>query len=82
MRRFSSALLTNERPIWVYTPSGYPRDRLPYGVLFLFDGFIYANVIPTTTMLDNLYAAGQIPPLVAVMVGNPDTEARMRELSC
>src|SRR6185312_8700295 len=34
------------------------------------------------TVLDNLLAAGRIPPLVAVFVANPSAEARVRELSC
>jgi enterochelin esterase family protein len=33
-------------------------------------------------VLDNLLAAGRIPPLVTVFVANPSAEARVRELSC
>ena len=77
--KFTSKLLGNERPIWIYTPHGYAADKKPYGLLVLTDGGIYVNTARVATTLDNLIAAGLIPPLVAVMVENPD---RWRELSC
>jgi enterochelin esterase family protein len=48
-------------------------------LLVLSDGGLYVNTARVATTLDNLIAAGLIPPLVAVMVDNPD---RGRELSC
>jgi enterochelin esterase family protein len=77
--KFTSKLLGNERPIWVYTPHGYTADKKPYGLLVLSDGGLYVNTAHVATTLDNLIAAGVILPLVAVMVDNPD---RWRELSC
>jgi enterochelin esterase family protein len=77
--KFNSKLLRNERPIWVYTPHGYAADKKPYGLLLLSDGGLYVNSAHVATTLDNLIAAGVIPPLVAVMVDNPD---RFRELAC
>jgi len=77
--KFASKLLGNERPIWIYTPHGYAADKKPYGLLVLTDGGAYVNTARVATTLDNLIAAGLIPPLVAVMVDNPD---RWRELSC
>ena len=77
--KFISKLLGNERPIWIYTPHGYAVDKKPYGLLVLSDGGLYVNSARVATTLDNLIAAGLIPPLVAVMVDNPD---RWRELSC
>jgi enterochelin esterase-like enzyme len=77
--KFASKLLGNERPIWIYTPHGYPANKKPYGLLVLSDGGLYVNTARVATTLDNLIAAGVIPPLVAVMVDNPD---RWRELSC
>src|SRR2546425_10361148 len=77
--KFISKLLGNERPIWIYTPHGYGADKKPYGLLVLTDGGLYVNTARVATTLDNLIAAGLIPPLVAVMVENPD---RGRELSC
>src|ERR1043166_8030847 len=74
--KFVSKILGNERRIWIYTPHSYSADQKPYGLLVLTDGGNPANV---ATTLDNLIAARAIPPLVAVMVANPD---RFRELSC
>src|SRR6266446_6716293 len=77
--RFTSKVLGNERSIWIYTPQGYAADKKPYGLLVLSDGGLYVNAAHVATTLDNLIAAGVIPPLVAVMLDNPD---RGRELSC
>jgi enterochelin esterase family protein len=77
--KFISKLLGNERPIWIYTPHGFSADKKPYGLLVLSDGGLYVNAAHVATTLDNLIAAGVIPPLVAVMVDNPD---RWRELAC
>jgi len=77
--KFVSKLLDNERPIWIYTPHDYSADKKPYGLLVLSDGGLYVNTAHVATTLDNLIAAGVIPPLVAVMVDNPN---RWRELSC
>lgn len=77
--KFTSKLLGNERSIWIYTPHGYTAGRKPYGLLVLTDGGLFVNTARVATVLDNLIAAGLIPPLVAVMVDNPD---RGRELSC
>jgi enterochelin esterase family protein len=77
--KFTSKLLGNERPIWIYTPHGYSASKKPYGLLVLSDGGLYVNAAHVNTTLDNLIAAGVIPPLVAVMVDNPN---RWRELSC
>ena len=76
---FRSKLLGNERPIWIYTPHGYAAGKKPYSLLVLTDGGGYVNTARVATTLDNLIAAGLIPPLVAVMVENPN---RWRELSC
>jgi enterochelin esterase-like enzyme len=77
--KFTSKVLGNERPIWIYTPHGFAAGKKPYGLLVLSDGGLYVNTARVATTLDNLIAAGVIPPLVAVMVDNPD---RWRELSC
>jgi len=77
--KFISKLLGNERPIWIYTPRGYVANKKPYGLLVLSDGGLYVNSARVATTLDNLIAARVIPPLVAVMVDNPD---RFRELAC
>ncbi|MEN3329838.1 MAG: hypothetical protein V7638_4645 [Acidobacteriota bacterium] len=77
--KFTSKMLGNERLIWIYTPHGYAAGKKPYPLLVLTDGGGYVNTVRVPTILDNLIAAGLIPPLVAVMVENPN---RWRELSC
>jgi enterochelin esterase family protein len=77
--KFTSKTLGNERPIWIYTPHSYAAHKKPYPLLVLTDGGVYVNTARVATILDNLIAAGLIPPMVAVMVENPD---RWRELSC
>jgi enterochelin esterase-like enzyme len=79
---FRSDQLGNERIVRVYTPPGYDPDGKPYGLLVVLDGRTYTSDVPGPTILDNLLAAGRIPPLVAVFVANPSAEARVRELSC
>jgi enterochelin esterase-like enzyme len=82
MNRFHSDILKNERRIWIYTPPGYIHDGEPYDLLILFDGRAYLVFVPTPTILDNLLADGLIPPMVAVLIHNPDRETRSRELPC
>jgi enterochelin esterase-like enzyme len=79
---FRSEPLGNERIVRVYTPPGYDPNGKPYGLLVVLDGRTYTSDIPGPTVLDNLLAAGRIPPLVAVFVANPSAEARMKEMSC
>ena len=78
--RFRSALLENERPVWIYTPPGYSRDHEPYDLLVLFDGWASVGFIPTPVILDNLCAAGLLPPMIAVMPDSISGEVRRREL--
>jgi enterochelin esterase-like enzyme len=76
-----SQRLNNQRRVWVYTPPGYDTEReKAYPLLLLFDGWTYLNLIPTPTILDNLIAAGEIPPLVAAFVDNLSMIIRLREL--
>src|ERR1051326_117862 len=82
MHRLRSALLGSERRVWVYTPPGYTTSGEPYGLLVLFDGLAYIDLIPTPTILDNLLSEGKIPPLVAVIPDSLDQETRNRELPC
>lgn len=78
---FNSALLKNTRDVWVYTPPGYSKTAMPYGLLVVFDGDTYINVVPTPVTLDNLLADKRIPALVAVIIGNAKG-ARSTELPC
>lgn len=74
----ASEALHGDRPVTIYRPAGTPPDGLP--VLVVFDGFLARHVLRIPTVLDNLIAAGRIPPLSAVFV-NSHTEERERMLS-
>jgi len=78
--RINSKLLQNVRDLWIYTPPGYDPAKGPYPWLLFTDGGAYV-ALPTPTILDNLLAAGRIPPVVGIFVGIiPGT--RTRELAC
>jgi enterochelin esterase-like enzyme len=75
-----SNLLKNERNLSVYTPPGYGANGKSHALLVLFDEGAYLNNVPTPVILDNLIAAGKIPPMVAVLIANPSQETRNKEL--
>lgn len=74
--QFVSQLLGNERRVWVYEPAERPVDE-PLGFMLIFDGEKHHSA---TTILDNLIAAGRIPPLAAIFVHQLDI--RSFELTC
>ncbi|MEO8028213.1 MAG: alpha/beta hydrolase-fold protein [Bryobacteraceae bacterium] len=80
----TSAIMKNTRNVSIYTPAGYSPQAKAYGVLVVFDEEAYLRPIqvPTNVILDNLIAAGRIPPLVAVLISNPSQQARGLELPC
>lgn len=84
MFRFRSQILDNERRVWIYTPPGYMASGEPYDLLLVFDGLAYLHhdLVPTSTILDNLLFEGKIPPLVAVFPDSLSMETRSRELPC
>ena len=73
-QKIRSRIQNVERDLTLYLPAGYRRDGTPNALLVLFDGDDYLD--PDwhgQTTLDNLIAAHEIPPTVAVMVHNlPD----------
>ncbi len=80
VRQITSAILGEDRRVWVYTPPGYtPLDK-PYPLLVLFDGWYYTHYIPTATILDNLCGVGALAPCVALLVDT--SEQRERDLTC
>lgn len=79
--RFKSAILGNARALYVYTSPGYQAAAGAHDLLVLLDGWLYAQIIPTPTILDNLLADGAIRPLVAVIIDHPSFPDRERELS-
>ncbi len=75
-----SKALGNRRDITIYRPPGFNPARKDTILLFVFDADQYLERVPVPRMLDNMIAAGVVPPVVAVFVANPDRAARTREL--
>ncbi len=73
-----STILDNDRQIRVYTPPGYRRDGEPYPLFVTSDGDTIVENLAVPTVLDNLTAAGRIPPMVAVFVGSGGGTAAAR----
>ncbi|MGC4192796.1 MAG: alpha/beta hydrolase-fold protein [Thermomicrobiales bacterium] len=74
---FRSEILGNERPIWVHTPAGFTADGEPYPFVVIFDGEEWHSA---PGVLDRLIAAGEIPPMVAILVNQ--IGIRNEELTC
>ncbi len=62
-----SAVFGTERNERVYLPPGHDRDT-DHPLVVIHDGGDYANYADLNVSLDNLIAAGDIPPLVAVLI--------------
>ncbi|HJQ75073.1 MAG TPA: alpha/beta hydrolase-fold protein, partial [Gaiellaceae bacterium] len=82
VQHLASEILGNERRVWTYRPPGYDPSRA-YPLVVCFDGRAYTldAYVPLPTVLDNLIAAGEIPPVVVVLPDSLDQETRTRELS-
>ncbi|MFT4158605.1 alpha/beta hydrolase-fold protein [Shinella sp.] len=75
-----SPILGNRRDVTIYRPPGFdPADERTV-LLFVFDADQYLERVPVPRILDNMIAAGALPPVVAVFIANPDRAARAREL--
>jgi enterochelin esterase family protein len=74
---FRSSRLGNTRQVYVYLPAAYDSDRdARFASFYVHDGGEYLERAKMATVLDNLIAEAQIPPLIAVMV---DPVNRMEE---
>ncbi|GIE84455.1 hypothetical protein Are01nite_09350 [Actinoplanes regularis] len=70
------------RRVWRYTPPGYRPAAGPYPLLVLLDGDVWGPLLPVAPILDNLIAAGRIPPLVALLPHSVDRPTRFTEYAC
>jgi enterochelin esterase family protein len=71
-----------DREIAIYTPVDYASRGPAYDLLLVFDEEAYLDRVPTPVILDNLTAANEIEPTVAVIIGNTSAAGRARELPC
>jgi len=81
-KKIASAILKNERKVWVYTPADYTPGGERYPLLVAFDGEAYTKLVPVPVILDNLAATKRIPPMVAIVLDNPTPTSRNVELPC
>ena len=80
--QIASVFLFGSRSLAVYTPPGYLYGAGPFPLLIVLDGSAYQGMIPLPVILDNLIAAGRIPPVLAVLVGRLDAPEREWDLGC
>jgi len=73
--KLKSKILNREYSLNIYTPPGYDKDGQRCWLAVAFDG----GFLSMETTLDNLLAAGKIPPMVVVGVENIN---RDRDLGC
>ena len=76
--KFKSEILSAEYPLSIYTPPRYDEDGGRSWLLIAFDG----GFRRMDATLDNLLAAGKIPPVIVVGVQNLSSETRRRDLNC
>jgi enterochelin esterase family protein len=82
--KIESKVLASTRQIWIYTPPGFDAKRTEsYPLMICFDGLGYASAdyVPATTTVDNLLAAGKIPPVLLVLIGQSPQPGRNLELT-
>ncbi|MES0808391.1 enterochelin esterase [Roseibium sp. SCPC15] len=77
---FTSKTLKNTRNISIYTPADFDPNDPETVLLVLFDGAAYQSVVSVPTILDNMQASEALPQTAAVLIDNPDLDARSREL--
>jgi enterochelin esterase-like enzyme len=80
-QNIQSEILKNKHDLSIYLPAGYKTSATPYDLLVIFDESAYLTKVPTPVILDNLIAASQIRPTIAVLIANPSQKTRTEELS-
>jgi enterochelin esterase family protein len=70
--KLTSAILENERDVFVYKPPGYGDTSELYPLLLF--GASYISQIRLPVLLDNLIARRLIPPVVTIFVGFPPSK--------
>jgi enterochelin esterase-like enzyme len=77
----ASERLGNRREVYVYLPPGYDGQTAPLPTFYVHDGGEYLSRARMPIVLDNLIHAGEIAPLIVVMVDpvNRMTEYRLND---
>ncbi|MFE1243442.1 alpha/beta hydrolase-fold protein [Fictibacillus sp. NPDC058756] len=75
---FTSAILNNERRIWIYTPSNYLDKETPCKLLISYDGRPTMTTLKAPTILDKLIHNKEIPPVVMIGINSVN---RFQELT-
>lgn len=76
---FASTRLFNSRRVHVYLPAAYDRDRAArFPTLYVHDGGEYLDHARMPTVMDNLIHAGEIPPVITVMIDPIDRKREYR----
>ncbi|MBO3742755.1 alpha/beta hydrolase-fold protein [Actinoplanes flavus] len=70
------------RRVWRYRPPGHTAAAGPYPLLVLLDGDLWGPLLPVAPILDNLIAAGRIPPVVAMLPDGAGHATRSTEYAC
>jgi enterochelin esterase-like enzyme len=71
-----------DRRVWVYTPPGYTAaSDTSLGMILAFDGREYLEDFHVADMLDSLIAARAIPRVIAVLIDDSTTAARLDDLA-
>ncbi len=75
---FHSKLLSNDRKLAMYLPSGF-RPGHPYSLVVVLDEDVFNGPVRLPMILDDLIGSRKLHQVVVAMVGNVNRE---RELSC
>jgi enterochelin esterase-like enzyme len=76
---FAGTRLLNSRRVYVYLPHAYDHDpAVRFPTLYVHDGGEYFEHARMPTVMDNLIHAGEISPIIAVMIDPIDRQREYR----
>ena len=76
----TSEALGNTRDVWLYRSAGFDTSNVDTPLLILFDAESYREDGHVLSIVDNLVAAGALPPLAVALVSPIDLRIRAKEL--